>query len=83
MADDRVNGEPIKGTNASTCPGCGARFVCGIEQDVCPCWCAALPAVAPVPDPCAEARCLCPSCLERQLRSRQPAVISPLPNRAE
>jgi hypothetical protein len=52
------------------CGRCGATFRCAMElRDAGrgahppPCWCAALPPVAPVPAAGAAARCVCPGCL--------------------
>ena len=55
---------------ANLCPQCGAQFRCGMESGDAECWCAALPALLPLPakaDPAAPATCLCPACLKGRL----------------
>jgi hypothetical protein len=49
------------GNAESRCTGCGAPFECGASAEA-PCWCAALPAVAP---DAKLAGCYCRSCLEK------------------
>lgn len=47
------------------CSRCGAGFTCGMQAGWTKCWCAALPAVATIPD--AAAGCYCPDCLKSLL----------------
>jgi len=53
-----------------TCAQCGAAFVCGSGGRDGQCWCAAQPALLPMPAGAAQ-DCMCPSCL--RAASRQPA----------
>ncbi|HEX4927197.1 MAG TPA: cysteine-rich CWC family protein [Burkholderiales bacterium] len=46
------------------CPLCGRSFECGAASGDC--WCADLPALKPVPG----RGCLCPACLEAELKAR-------------
>jgi hypothetical protein len=46
----------------SACSACGAAFHCG-ARDRDPCWCAALPPLAPV----AGRNCLCRDCLKKEI----------------
>ncbi|MGV7211038.1 cysteine-rich CWC family protein [Oxalobacteraceae bacterium A2-2] len=66
----------------STCTRCGATFHCGMADaadaaNSQPCWCAALPAVLPVPDAAALSEdqprpgCWCPACLQRFIETRR------------
>jgi hypothetical protein len=52
------------------CPACGAEFLCLAHCGANTCWCLELPRL-PMPVE-AEARCLCPACLqvriERELK---------------
>ncbi|MBK7663430.1 MAG: cysteine-rich CWC family protein [Sterolibacteriaceae bacterium] len=51
------------------CAKCGAGFVCGMQAGLAACWCAQLPPVAP---PLGSAvGCLCPNCLEAEIRRIQ------------
>ncbi len=43
-------------------------FVCGGTQGLATCWCSALPPVLAVPD--AAAKCLCPTCLAKEIEER-------------
>ncbi|MBI4984534.1 MAG: cysteine-rich CWC family protein [Rhodocyclales bacterium] len=52
----------------STCPRCGAKFVCGLLAGAKKCWCAELPHLPP-PDPERKA-CYCPACLKALSRPR-------------
>jgi Cysteine-rich CWC len=59
-----------KTTPESRCASCGTPFACGMQAghrsvEMQPCWCAALPALAPVPG----RGCLCRACLEIELKS--------------
>ena len=56
----------------SKCPGCGEGFRCGID-DPGNCWCAQRPKVVHVPSG-ATGGCLCPTCLDRLVRERQPGA---------
>ena len=46
------------------CSRCDSAFSCGMLAGVQSCWCARLPPIAPVPG----RGCLCPACLEEELR---------------
>lgn len=50
----------------STCTRCSATFHCGAKDNE-PCWCCALPNIVPVN----AASCLCPACLEAEIKSLQ------------
>lgn len=57
---------------ANICPQCGVQFRCGMEAGDTECWCASLPAFAPLPadagpDSPAMAGCFCPACLKARL----------------
>jgi hypothetical protein len=52
-----------KKTPESNCSRCGAPFTCGMQVGKEPCWCAALPPLAPLPG----RGCLCRPCLEAAL----------------
>jgi hypothetical protein len=54
-----------QGTNSSVCPGCGAKFHCGLA-DSGGCWCARLPALQRERYD-VGAGCLCEACLRKQL----------------
>ncbi|TRZ92507.1 MAG: hypothetical protein D4R84_12215 [Rhodocyclaceae bacterium] len=62
---------PAAAAPANVCPQCGALFRCGMEGGDTECWCAALPALLPVPATSGPdspaASCLCPVCLKARL----------------
>ncbi|MGZ3184318.1 MAG: cysteine-rich CWC family protein [Telluria sp.] len=60
----------------STCTRCGAAFTCAMADGAdAPCWCTALPAVAPVPPEAAG--CWCPACLARHIAAQQELPQAP------
>ena len=52
---------------ATSCARCGAGFLCGAATGGC--WCAALPALARLPD-ALPASCLCEACLRAELAAQ-------------
>ncbi|HYD94592.1 MAG TPA: cysteine-rich CWC family protein [Noviherbaspirillum sp.] len=62
----------------STCAACGKPFTCGMADtpgDERPCWCAALPPLAPDTGAPAQdgdaALCFCPDCLRARVAAQQ------------
>ncbi|WP_230623347.1 MULTISPECIES: DUF1289 domain-containing protein [Chromobacterium] len=51
---------------AKTCARCGGGFTCGGGGEAGGCWCADLP--RRLSPSAADSDCLCPACLQRQLR---------------
>ncbi|PKO83448.1 MAG: hypothetical protein CVU17_08200 [Betaproteobacteria bacterium HGW-Betaproteobacteria-11] len=60
---------------SAACPRCGAAFHCGVVDSTTPCWCTALPPVAP-PEP-QRAGCFCPDCLRQLPGSASPRERRP------
>lgn len=52
----------------TTCPSCGVAFHCGIADTDKPCWCMDAPKIMPL---AGTTRCLCPACLDREIKRRQ------------
>jgi hypothetical protein len=61
----------VSAAATSVCSQCGKGFRCGMEGGDVECWCAALPALMPVPAQAgtgvAVPACLCPDCLTARL----------------
>ena len=52
----------------NTCPGCGARFVCGAESGLQTCWCMEKPTGLFEPE--AGDRCYCSACMDKRISER-------------
>jgi hypothetical protein len=50
----------------NTCPNCKTEFHCG-SKDKEPCWCCSLPNIVPL----GSQNCLCPACLEKEIKKLQ------------
>lgn len=63
--NDNDNHRVAAQAGSSLCSRCGAGFTCGMQAGWTECWCAALPAVATIPN--AALGCYCPDCLKSVL----------------
>lgn len=52
-------------TKPSTCPGCGASFVCGAAAGLQVCWCMEKPSGLFAMEE--GGSCYCPACLDRRI----------------